>query len=87
MESLLELRSLGEFVPKNLRNIDFELEFEVDFKESLGCFLKGYISNGGSLESLDFWIKRCGYKIVFEQSGIKIIERRTTDDYYIEYYW
>ena len=48
-----DLENLGKFIPKTLRKIDFILEVEIHYEESLKCFLEGYENNSGSLECLE----------------------------------
>ena len=74
-----DLKSLGGFIPKKLRRIDFMLKNKIDFEESLRCFLEEYhANNSGLLKCLkfkyisnEFW---GGYRLDSVQSGIQIIE-------------
>jgi hypothetical protein len=73
-----DLNSLGGFIPKKLRRIDFILENKIDFEESLRCFSEEYhANNSGLLKCLKFkysngfWSR---YRLDSVQSGIQIIE-------------
>ena len=75
-----DLKTLGKFIPKTLKIFHLKFREMVDFKESLRCFLEGYVvCNSGSLNHLEF--KHDAYYyinlrngIVSEQFGIQIIE-------------
>ena len=73
------LKSLGGFIPKKLRRINFMLENKVDFRESLRCFLEEYHANNsasGLLKCLEFKHKHefCDEYRLDSVHGIQIIE-------------
>ena len=71
-----DLKGLGRFVTKTLKNIQFKFRINgYDINESLRCFLEGYInSNGtyGTLKHLEFGHSRDQQVDSFVTYGIQV---------------